>query len=315
MEAILVGLSKWTTSLAILATASILMSSCVPANHPPVITNLGAEEEVVSPSGSCRIECVASDRDGDELAYEWSTSNGNIDGYGPTVVWIAPQSAGTYDITVEVTDGNGGKARDSVAITTLAVNSPPAIVSLTANADRVSPLANSRIECNAEDRDGDSLSYEWSTSGGDISGTGSVVTWTAPQAAGIYQIAVAVSDGQGRQDAGSLTISVVLTDLPVIESLVVTPEEPKYFKKWREGYKILKGRTCEIECVVSDGDELSYEWSATGGDISDTGSVAAWTAPSSAGELTVTVTVSDSKGSVVSEAIVFKVETCACVFR
>lgn len=315
MEAILVKLNKWTTSFAILATASIVVSSCALGNHPPVITNLEAEQDVVPSSGSCRIVCVASDKDGDELTYEWSTSNGNIDGDGPIVVWIAPESVGIYDITVEVTDGNGGKAKDSVTIITVAVNSPPAIVSLIADADWVSPSSSSRIECNAEDPDGDSLRYEWSTSGGDISSTGPVVTWTAPEAAGIYEIAVAVSDGQGKEDTRSLTIRVVLTNPLVIETLIVTPEEPKYSKGWQEGYKILKGRSCEIECVVSDGDELSYEWSATGGDISDTGSVATWTAPSSAGEFAVTVTVSDKSGGVVTEAILFRVETCACVFR
>ena len=87
------------------------------ANHRPAITSLEAEPERVLPSGSCQIVCTASDRDGDELSYNWSPSGGGINGEGATVTWTAPDSEGSYNVTVTVTDGRGGEVMNQVTIT------------------------------------------------------------------------------------------------------------------------------------------------------------------------------------------------------
>jgi hypothetical protein len=104
---------------------------------------------------------------------------------------------------------------------------------------------------------------------------------------------------------------------PIIENLTVTPKEPKYMKEIAGGYKILKGKSCDIECVASDpdNDELLYEWSTDGGNVSGEGSAVTWTAPLRGGEFTITVTVSDNGGGIASKKIVFQVKTCACAFR
>ena len=101
--------------------------------------------------------------------------------------------------------------------------------------------------------------------------------------------------------------------LPIIEDLIVTPEEPKFFK---ETNIILKGKSCDIKCVASDPDkdELSYEWLADGGSISGEGLTVTWTAPLQGGKVTVTVTVSDSSGDVATKSTVFTVKTCSCAF-
>jgi len=310
-------LNKWITSLAILVSIIFFMAGCVPVNHQPTITSIKAVPETAYPSGSCQIECAASDDDGDELSYEWSAGKGHIDGDGAIVVWNAPESAGIYSVTVKVTDGNEGEASNSIAIS-VRENHPPIIVSLTADTDWVEPSNSCQIECAASDDDGDELSYEWSADGGDISGTGSFVTWTAPEAVGLYNITVAVTDGHGKKDTASLTISAALSSPPTIESLIVTPKGHKYLKEDDGGYKVGKAKSCDIECVAFDpnGDELSYEWLADGGDISGEGSIITWTAPDSAGEVTVTVTVSDAAGSMVSKSIVFQVVRCSsCTFK
>jgi len=307
-------LNRWLTNLVILGSVILLIGGCVPANQPPVITNLKAKQNVIAPLDSCLIECVASDEDGDELTYEWSASKGNITGAGATVAWSAPETEGIYSIVVKVADGNEGEATDSITIT-VKVNHPPFIISLVAGAEWVAPASSCFIKCKAEDPDGDELSYDWSTSGGDISGTGSVVNWTAPDTVGLHNITVAVTDGQGGEGTRSLSIGVVLAQPPTIESLIVTPEEPKYVKEYEGGYRILRNRSCYIECVVKDAShDLVCEWSADEGDISGEGSVITWTAPDERGEVTVTAIVSDSSGGVATKSIVFKVETCSCAF-
>jgi len=220
-------LHRWIISLAVLSIIIFPLGGCALFNHPPVITSLKAEREIVFSSGSCQIECVALDEDGTELIYEWSASDGNIDANGPIATWTAPNSVGTYTITVEVSDGSGGR------------------------------------------------------------------------------------------DTSSIILTVQANHPPTIEDLIVTPKEPKYVKEYSEGYKILRGKSCEIECVASDpeGDKLSYEWSANSITISEDGPVITWIAPLQGGEVTITVTVSDSSGGVATKSIVFKVETCSCALR
>lgn len=43
--------------------------------------------------------------DSADLDYEWEASSGRIVGEGKNVVFVAPESAGTYTITLEITDG------------------------------------------------------------------------------------------------------------------------------------------------------------------------------------------------------------------
>ena len=46
------------------------------------------------------------------LVYEWNASGGRIVGNGETVVYVAPESAGTYTITLEVSDGTVTERND-----------------------------------------------------------------------------------------------------------------------------------------------------------------------------------------------------------
>lgn len=196
-------------------------------------------------------------------------------------------------------------------------NHPSIITSLKVEREVVPTLGSCQVECIVSDRDGSELSYEWSASGGNIGGNGPIVAWIAPNSVGTYTIVVKVSDNSGGQGTGSIILTVQANHPPTIESLIVTPKEPKYMKEYSRGYKILKGKICEIKCVASDseGGELSYEWSANGTTISEEGPMVTWTAPLQGGEVAIIVTVSDSSGGIATNSMVFKVETCACAFR
>ena len=285
------------------------------ANHRPAITSLEAEPERVLPSRSCQIACNASDRDGDELSYSWSASRGEITGAGATVIWTAPRFEGSYNITVTVTDGRGGEDTDYVIITVRA-NKSPTITSLIADADWTLPSGSLQLTCDASDRDGDELSYEWTASGGDISGAGAVVNWTAPQEVGTCNVTVVVTDGYGGEDTWSVILSVATGTPPTIEDLIVIAKEPKYLKTTTTGYMVWKTKEYDIECIVSDtSGGVFYEWSCYDGEISGEGSMITWTAPNKTSvEVTVTVIVSDVAGNRVGKSIVFTVPYCACGF-
>ena len=299
--------------------ALVIILDTILANHLPAITSLEAPERI-TPSGSCQIVCHATDPDGDNLNYNWLASGGNISGTGAAVNWTAPISVGYHYVTVTVTDGHGGKVVNSVTITVRA-NRMPIITSLVADADWTLPSGSIQVTCTASDSDGDELSYEWSTTGGDISDTGPIVSWTAPQEVGIYQVTVVVTDGHGSSATGTLYPSVATGQPPIIEVLLVTKDRYGhcYLRAYSWGYKVGQGKKYDIECIISDtSPEVSYNWLCDGGEISEffeDGSMITWTAPYASGYFTITVIVSDIAGNMASMYMSLNVVACsACTF-
>ncbi|MGA8848617.1 MAG: Ig-like domain-containing protein [Dehalococcoidia bacterium] len=305
--------------VAAVVLISILFHTML-ANHPPVITSLAAKPERVVPSGSCQIVCNATDPDGDELRYNWSASGGEIGGVitgkGGTVTWTAPNSEGSYNVTVTVTDGRGGEVTDYVTIPVRA-NLWPTINSLIANAAWTTPSGSLQVTCIASDLDGDELSYEWTTTGGDISGTGAAVNWTAPQEVGTYNVTVVVTDGWGGENTKFVPLSVTLSPPPTIEKLVVTPNGNTFLRESTAAgcdFDVWVNEEYDVKCLASNtSDEVSYEWSCTAGNISGEGSTITWKAPSEKSvTVTVTVIVSDAEGNSMGKNIVFHVASCTC---
>ena len=96
------------------ATAQVTIDVLI--NHPPVIDSLVTEALDVIRASPCVIECIASDPDGDELSYAWSASRGGVFGEGAVITWTAPNTYGTYTITLTVTDTRGDEAIESINI-------------------------------------------------------------------------------------------------------------------------------------------------------------------------------------------------------
>jgi len=195
-------------------------------------------------------------------------------------------------------------------------NYPPVIDGLGAEAEWIPPSGNLAVTCNASDRDGDELIYNWASSKGIITDTGSEVTWTAPGEIGVCDITVMVDDGQGGNVTGSLTLIAANGTLPIIESLNVTAREPKYLKEYSWGYKVGQGKEYDIECVSSNtSGELVYEWLCDGGEISGEGSMITWTAPNVTADVTVMVVVFDAAGYMDNEDVFLEVVSCSsCTF-
>jgi len=187
------------------------------------------------------------------------------------------------------------------------------IVSLEAEAPGwTAPSGSLRVTCNAS---GSELSYNWSTGGGGINGTGAVVDWIAPEEAGMYDITVVVSNSQGRQDRASITLIASNGPPPIIGNLIVTAEH-KYLKTTATGYKVAKTYNYTIECIASGNGTLSYNWTCTGGDISGESSTINWTAPNMVEDVTVTAKVFDGLGNWVKESVLLTVVPCTpCEFE
>jgi hypothetical protein len=173
------------------------------------------------------VTCNASDPDGDELNYEWSTTGGNITGTGPEVIWNAPEEVGMYDITVVVEDGQGREDTESIVL--IASNGPPPIIEdLIVTAEHkylqetttwytVLKMMEYYIECIASSTNGE-LVYEWSCDDGEISGEGSMITWTAPNTEVEVDVTVTV---EVFDDAGNWVRKNVAFEVMFCESCVI----------------------------------------------------------------------------------------------
>jgi len=188
---------------------SAALSIRVQANEPPVIEGLSAGLSSVRAGASITIECLASDPEGDELSYQWSASGGIISGEGSSVTWTAPTLPGTYVITVEVSDGRDAVGSPKLLRLEVLPNEPPIIDSLKTEEMTVLLGRSTVIRCEASDPDGDELTYWWTATGGELSGKGPEVNWTALGGCGDrVTISVSVTDGYGGESSEEMTIKV-----------------------------------------------------------------------------------------------------------
>jgi hypothetical protein len=204
--------------LAIVAAAVLLLASSCTLNLRPIITSLEAEAPWTTPSSSIQVTCNASDPNGDELSYNWSASEGNITGIGPAVTWTAPGEIGIYDITVVVNDGQGKNATGSITLI-VATGTLPIIENLIVTAEheylkktttgyKVGKGKEYNIECIGSNTSSE-LIYEWLCTGGEISGEGSPITWTAPYTPGDIIVTAIVFDVAGNMDSENIVLTVV----------------------------------------------------------------------------------------------------------
>ena len=285
----------------------------VQINNPPVMLETKTSRDIITPFGNCQISCIAFDPDGDDLNYLWFAEEGEISGEGYKINWTAPGNEGIYSINVRLADDE--ENIEGIVNITVRNNHPPTITELLTDVEWTSPLGNCHIICRAEDSDDDELSYKWTSVDGSITGTGPIVVWTAPQQPGPRSITVIVSDEYGGSVARLLNINVAENHPPVIDGFIVTGSEPKYLREYTDEYKILKGKSCQIECKVTyANEELKYTWSAERGEISGEGSIITWVPPGVKGFVNLTVVVTDRAGNETEGILVFKVETCSCVF-
>ncbi|MFW6056342.1 MAG: Ig-like domain-containing protein [Chloroflexota bacterium] len=173
----------------------------------------------------------------------------------------------------------------------------PEVIAITASTDRILPGDTVSVSCEAVDPDDEALTYVWSETAGEIVGNSSTVEWTAPDSEGLYQVMVTVSDEAGNTDDGSLALRVRDNTAPEI---LVMESEVSEETGW-----VVPGTSVYIECETedADGDELTYAWSATAGDLYGEGESILWVAPEEPDTYWVTLVVEDTYGATAERSI------------
>jgi hypothetical protein len=88
-------------------------------------------------------------------------------------------------------------------------NDGPVIKKFEATYTSVYPMGSTEIRCEAANPDGSPLIFRWSSNGGSFIGSGTLVTWNAPNSYGSYHIMVTVKNEKGDVTQRTLTITVV----------------------------------------------------------------------------------------------------------
>jgi K319-like protein/copper-binding protein NosD len=196
-------------------------------NHAPV-ANAGEDRTLVAGP-----DCVAavtlngggSDADGDALTYVWTSASGG--GAGPTLSRTLP--IGTHLFTLTVSDGNGGFASDTVAVTVVdaaaptisAVSATPSVipqtnhvmvpVTVSVSASDCDPAASCRIVSVASNEPTDGLGD--GDTGPDWEITGDLSVNLRGERAGkgtgrVYTIEVACTDAAGNTATRTVMVTV-----------------------------------------------------------------------------------------------------------
>lgn len=197
-----------------------------PVIQPPVI------KDILGPKAAALSEdtlftCWAVDPDGRKLTFAWSVEAGTVKSSGREAYWKTPDKAGTYTISVKVTNDAGLEATKSKAFDIVAVpdthkftdNTVYLKLSLAGNDavkawSRIKVMDTGEIQCSVENQDLSELTFKWSAPVGKLSGTGlaegkaSRVGWIAPGTPGTYTVGVTVTDKNNRSATGEVNFEV-----------------------------------------------------------------------------------------------------------
>ncbi|MCK4334734.1 hypothetical protein KAX06_08155 [candidate division WOR-3 bacterium] len=115
-------MKKSCVNLVVAAVVFIVYLTGCTRNEPPVIDSLvtdPAADTLVTAGDTVRIICEASDPDADSLLYEFEADAGTFAESQDTasVLWIAPNHSGTFEIICTVSDGDSlYEVTDTLAI-------------------------------------------------------------------------------------------------------------------------------------------------------------------------------------------------------
>lgn len=182
--------------------ASASDSMTLTLTSEPPVANAGPDQTVQTLETVTMNGAGSTDPEGEALSYVWSAGGVEI-GTGPAAV-VGPFVAGSHTISLTVNDGHGGSASDTMVLT--ALNRPPVA---DAGPDMTViytewPYVNGY---GSSDPEGLPLSYAWTIDGAPVRGTNGALS-VGHLSAGIYDIAVTVTDDHGATDTDNMILTV-----------------------------------------------------------------------------------------------------------
>jgi len=222
-------------------------------NAPPTIDDYyPLTDPTINEDESQQFNVTYSDPDGDPLTVEWllnSSLVGSAENYTFTADY---ESAGTYNVTVIVSDGVNQTSHEWT-LTVLNVNRPPTVDSYYPDSNPTISEGESQVfNVTYSDPDGGLLTVQWYLNGS-LVGSDDNYTFTADyDSAGVYNVTVVVSDGLA-QTSYEWTLTVTnVNRAPTVDSY--TPEDLEPEADEGEGLNFTHTSS------DLDNDTLSYSW-------------------------------------------------------
>ncbi len=187
------------------------MGSILPP--PPVTDGCSASPAEVYAGDLVSITCNAlnlNPKKASKTVYTWSATGAKVSGNKPTTnVDTRNLDPGTYTVTNHVTQGNkAGESADGNATFTVKPFQPPTVV-CSAHPAAVQPGDTATITAQGVSPQNRPLTYSYSASSGQISGTSSTVTLnTSGVAPGVIAVTCNVADDKGQITAANTSLTV-----------------------------------------------------------------------------------------------------------
>lgn len=274
----------------------------VPTNTPPTASLSGTSTVAINNSATYVVS--ASDFDGDPLSYAWSCNIGSFSApASSTTLWFSPAYAANALLQCSITDTKGASVVKTLQVTAyqnFTSNRPP--TGYISGPLHVALGSSTPLVAQAQDPDGDTITYLWASSVGSFSVIDQPSTiWTAPLTSGNALMRCIFSDSRGEQ--GVATFSLFVGDEPVNGSPAARISGPAVV--------FASSTVLSVHAIDPENDPLTYLWTTANGSFSDPGSPNVTWYPGFTGTGTVQCRVSDNHGNFVLVQHVMQVTTSA----
>ncbi len=284
-------------------------------NEPPR-ANAGSSVDV-EPGASVILSGSGVDPDGSIVSYSWKQVTGtevDISGADQRVAeFTAPETPGSLRFRLTVADNEGASDDDDVVIDVVDPSPEPENVAPTADAGpnrTVEPGALVSVAGSGSDNDGSIVEWYWEIVSGVAVGLNNAntdrVTFTAPEEEGYVELLLTVTDDDGATGSDSVTIT--------FENPAPPPNQDPSANAG-SNQTVDAGTTVTVTGggTDPDGTVVLWQWeqiSGTSVDLSGANSYEVqFTAPETAGQILLRLTVTDDDGATDSDDVTITVET------
>lgn len=178
---------------------------------PPVASCSASPASVFAGSNDpVAVHVNASSPESLPLTYTYTATGGTVEGTGPDARWNSTGVAvGSYTVNAKVDDGKGGTASCATDIRVEEKPHHPPTISCSANPSTIQPGERSTITSTASSPDNLDLTYSYSASAGQVSGTGPTAQFDSTGLqAGSYKVNCSATDTRGDKADGSTNVDV-----------------------------------------------------------------------------------------------------------